>query len=227
MLKIKNFLYCLFQILANLFIFVCGNLAGVFTHYPTEAAQRQAFLETRRCIEARLTTQRENQEQVQTILFLLMSGFFIVLANLSLYCPRLSVGGCLVDPRSCWWTSLFIFLPALSPFFSKWCLEVPRSCIRVLWSSLFIVPQAWFSHCSRSSQSDVLMFTDLVSGLVTESFHCCPCIVLVQSPVISRWLSWCSQISHPGWWPSLFIVLPVLSLGDCLDVPRGQFHRAA
>ncbi|XP_033639896.1 adenylate cyclase type 5-like [Asterias rubens] len=59
------------QILANLFIFVCGNLAGVFTHYPTEAAQRQAFLETRRCIEARLTTQRENQEQERLLLSVL------------------------------------------------------------------------------------------------------------------------------------------------------------
>ena len=55
---------CVFQILANFFIFVCVNLAGVFTHYPAEVAQRQAFLETRRCIEARLTTQRENQQQV-------------------------------------------------------------------------------------------------------------------------------------------------------------------
>ena len=54
----------LFQILCNIFVFVCANIAGVFTHYPTEVAQRKAFLETRRCIEARLITQRENQEQV-------------------------------------------------------------------------------------------------------------------------------------------------------------------
>ena len=53
------------QILANIFLFLCANMAGIFTHYPTEAAQRAAFLETRRCIEARLTTQRENQQQVR------------------------------------------------------------------------------------------------------------------------------------------------------------------
>ena len=54
----------LFQLLANGFVFACVNVAGVFTNYPTEAAQRQAFLETRRCIEARLITQAENQQQV-------------------------------------------------------------------------------------------------------------------------------------------------------------------
>ena len=45
-------------------IYIATNIAGIFTHWPTEHNQRQAFLETRRCIEARLTTQRENNEQV-------------------------------------------------------------------------------------------------------------------------------------------------------------------
>ncbi|KAL5006591.1 hypothetical protein ScPMuIL_015397 [Solemya velum] len=58
-------------VLSNIFIFACVNVAGVFTHYPTEAAQRQAFLETRRCIEARLKTQRENQEQERLLLSVL------------------------------------------------------------------------------------------------------------------------------------------------------------
>lgn len=43
---------------------LCTNLAGVFTHWPREKAQRKAFIETRQCIEARLRTQRENQQQV-------------------------------------------------------------------------------------------------------------------------------------------------------------------
>lgn len=43
---------------------ICTNLAGVFTHWPREKAQRKAFIETRQCIEARLRTQRENQQQV-------------------------------------------------------------------------------------------------------------------------------------------------------------------
>ncbi|PVD30969.1 hypothetical protein C0Q70_10245 [Pomacea canaliculata] len=59
------------QALANTLIFICVNIAGVFTHYPTEVAQRQAFLETRRCIQARLTTQRENQKQEQLLLSVL------------------------------------------------------------------------------------------------------------------------------------------------------------
>ena len=55
----------LFQAVANTLVFLAVNIAGVFTHYPTEVAQRQAFLETRRCMEARLKTQRENQQQVR------------------------------------------------------------------------------------------------------------------------------------------------------------------
>ncbi|KAK3596837.1 hypothetical protein CHS0354_015696 [Potamilus streckersoni] len=59
------------QLGANILIFTCTNIAGMFTHYPTEVAQRQAFLETRRCIEARLTTQRENHQQERLLLSVL------------------------------------------------------------------------------------------------------------------------------------------------------------
>ncbi|CAH1788216.1 unnamed protein product [Owenia fusiformis] len=59
------------QVLANVLIFTAVNLAGVFTHYPTEVAQRQAFLETRRCIEARMKCQRENQQQERLLLSVL------------------------------------------------------------------------------------------------------------------------------------------------------------
>lgn len=41
-----------------------SNLTGIYTHWPKEKAQRKAFIETRQCIEARLRTQRENQQQV-------------------------------------------------------------------------------------------------------------------------------------------------------------------
>jgi len=54
-----------FQVLANVVLLASTNIAGLFTHYPSELAQRQAFLETRQCVEARLTTQRENQQQVK------------------------------------------------------------------------------------------------------------------------------------------------------------------
>ncbi|KAJ8736739.1 hypothetical protein PYW07_000010 [Mythimna separata] len=43
---------------------IACNVAGVMTHHPRELAQRRAFLETRDCVEARLVTQRENQQQV-------------------------------------------------------------------------------------------------------------------------------------------------------------------
>lgn len=56
---------CVLQVLANMVLLTSTNIAGVFTHYPSELAQRQAFLETRQCVEARLTTQRENQQQVK------------------------------------------------------------------------------------------------------------------------------------------------------------------
>jgi len=44
-----------------------ANLTGVYTHWPKEKAQRKAFIETRQCIEARLRTQRENQQQVSAV----------------------------------------------------------------------------------------------------------------------------------------------------------------
>ncbi|XP_014676369.1 PREDICTED: adenylate cyclase type 5-like [Priapulus caudatus] len=59
------------QVIANTVLFVTAAVAGVFTHYPTEVAQRQAFLETRRCIEARLISQRENQQQERLLLSVL------------------------------------------------------------------------------------------------------------------------------------------------------------
>uniref|UniRef100_A0A8C4NLA0 adenylate cyclase n=1 Tax=Eptatretus burgeri TaxID=7764 RepID=A0A8C4NLA0_EPTBU len=52
-------------------IFLCTNIAGVCTHYPTEVAQRQAFHETRDCIKARLRTQKENQQQERLLLSVL------------------------------------------------------------------------------------------------------------------------------------------------------------
>ncbi|XP_076461589.1 LOW QUALITY PROTEIN: adenylate cyclase type 5-like [Babylonia areolata] len=61
------------QILANVFVYLCANLAGIFMYYPSEAAQRRAFLETRKCIETRLTIQRENLQQERLLLSVLPS----------------------------------------------------------------------------------------------------------------------------------------------------------
>lgn len=58
--------FCCFpQLVSNVLIFSCSNIVGVCTHYPAEGSQRQAFQETRECIQARLHSQRENQQQVR------------------------------------------------------------------------------------------------------------------------------------------------------------------
>lgn len=59
------------QMIANALIFLCVNLMGIFTHYPIEIGQRQAFMETRQCIESRLIIQRENQQQERLLLSVL------------------------------------------------------------------------------------------------------------------------------------------------------------
>lgn len=53
-----------FQVAAQAVLFMCMNTAGIFISYLSDRAQRQAFLETRRCIEARLRLETENQRQV-------------------------------------------------------------------------------------------------------------------------------------------------------------------
>ncbi|XP_024083238.1 adenylate cyclase type 6 isoform X2 [Cimex lectularius] len=57
--------------LANMLLILATNLAGVLTHYPSETAKREAFLETRRCVGARLKTQGQNQQQERLLLSVL------------------------------------------------------------------------------------------------------------------------------------------------------------
>lgn len=59
------------QVYCQLLIAVACNIAGIMTHYPREVTQRRAFEETRNCVEARLTTQRENQQQERLLLSVL------------------------------------------------------------------------------------------------------------------------------------------------------------
>ncbi|XP_052441979.1 adenylate cyclase type 8-like [Carassius gibelio] len=47
------------------------NVAGLFIHYLTDRSQRQAFLETRRCIEGRMKLETENQRQERLVLSIL------------------------------------------------------------------------------------------------------------------------------------------------------------
>lgn len=59
------------QVAAQTSLFLCVNTAGVFISYLSDRAQRQAFLETRRCIEARLRLETENQRQERLVLSVL------------------------------------------------------------------------------------------------------------------------------------------------------------
>ncbi|XP_017350561.1 adenylate cyclase type 8 isoform X1 [Ictalurus punctatus] len=59
------------QLCAQVLLFLCMNTAGVFISYLADRAQRQAFLETRRCIEARLRLETENQRQERLVLSVL------------------------------------------------------------------------------------------------------------------------------------------------------------
>ncbi|XP_002135395.3 adenylate cyclase type 5 [Drosophila pseudoobscura] len=59
------------ELLATVVALLLANLTGVYTHWPKEKAQRKAFIETRQCIEARLRTQRENQQQERLLLSVL------------------------------------------------------------------------------------------------------------------------------------------------------------
>ncbi|XP_066268796.1 adenylate cyclase type 8-like [Branchiostoma lanceolatum] len=59
------------QLIANLLLYVCVNLAGLYTNYLTDRAQRLAFLETRRCIECRVKIEKENQRQERLLLSIL------------------------------------------------------------------------------------------------------------------------------------------------------------
>ncbi|XP_049604187.1 adenylate cyclase type 8 isoform X2 [Syngnathus scovelli] len=59
------------QVAAQTVLFMCMNTAGIFISYLSDRAQRQAFLETRRCIEARLRLETENQRQERLVLSVL------------------------------------------------------------------------------------------------------------------------------------------------------------
>ncbi|KAH8302094.1 hypothetical protein KR044_002689 [Drosophila immigrans] len=59
------------ELLCTCIALLLANLTGVYTHWPKEKAQRKAFIETRQCIEARLRTQRENQQQERLLLSVL------------------------------------------------------------------------------------------------------------------------------------------------------------
>ncbi|UYV81664.1 ADCY1 [Cordylochernes scorpioides] len=64
-------MHVMFQIAANVAIFTCTNVVGVFVHTMTEHAQRKAFLDTRNCISARLDMEDENEKLERLLLSVL------------------------------------------------------------------------------------------------------------------------------------------------------------
>uniref|UniRef100_A0A8C5GZU3 adenylate cyclase n=1 Tax=Gouania willdenowi TaxID=441366 RepID=A0A8C5GZU3_GOUWI len=63
--------YSKMQVFAKGLLYLGMNTAGLFIHYLTDHAQRQVFLETRRCIEGRLKLEQENQRQERLVLSIL------------------------------------------------------------------------------------------------------------------------------------------------------------
>ncbi|XP_030639821.1 adenylate cyclase type 8 [Chanos chanos] len=59
------------KLLAKALLYLGMNTAGLFIHYLSDRAQRQAFLETRRCIEGRVRMERENQRQERLVMSIL------------------------------------------------------------------------------------------------------------------------------------------------------------
>ncbi|GFU12361.1 hypothetical protein NPIL_262401 [Nephila pilipes] len=63
--EVKNY------VLTNGLLYTCINLVSMYTKYLTDRAQRNAFLETRRAIETRHKTAKENNKQERLLLSVL------------------------------------------------------------------------------------------------------------------------------------------------------------
>ncbi|KAG1971554.1 adenylate cyclase type [Pimephales promelas] len=59
------------KLLAKGLLYMGMNTAGLFIHYLSDRAQRQAFLETRRCIEGRVKMEQENKRQERLVMSIL------------------------------------------------------------------------------------------------------------------------------------------------------------
>ncbi|XP_070787019.1 adenylate cyclase type 8 [Enoplosus armatus] len=59
------------KVLSKVLLYLALNTAGLFIHYLSDRTQRQAFLETRRCIEGRVRLERENHRQERLVMSIL------------------------------------------------------------------------------------------------------------------------------------------------------------
>lgn len=58
---------CMFQLTANVIIFLAVNITGIYVHDRCEHAQRKAFMDTRNCIAARIEMEDENEKLVSFV----------------------------------------------------------------------------------------------------------------------------------------------------------------
>ncbi|XP_068612677.1 adenylate cyclase type 8 [Brachionichthys hirsutus] len=59
------------KVTSKALLYLAMNTAGLFIHYLSDRTQRQAFLETRRCIEGRVRLERENRRQERLVMSIL------------------------------------------------------------------------------------------------------------------------------------------------------------
>lgn len=57
-------LFVSLQILANVIIFICGNLAGAYHKHLMELALQQTYQDTCNCIKSRIKLEFEKRQQV-------------------------------------------------------------------------------------------------------------------------------------------------------------------
>ncbi|XP_028319474.1 adenylate cyclase type 8-like isoform X2 [Gouania willdenowi] len=59
------------KVVSKALLYLAMNTAGLFIHYLSDRTQRQAFIETRRCIEGRVRLERENHRQERLVMSIL------------------------------------------------------------------------------------------------------------------------------------------------------------
>lgn len=64
--RLKTFrLLFVFQLLANVVIYVCVITVGIMSYYMADRKHRKAFLEARQSLEVKLNLEEQSQQQVQ------------------------------------------------------------------------------------------------------------------------------------------------------------------
>lgn len=57
--------FIVFQLLANIVIYVCAITVGIMSYYMADRKHRKAFLEARQSLEVKLNLEEQSQQQVR------------------------------------------------------------------------------------------------------------------------------------------------------------------